>query len=54
MLVHIGQNEVAAKIRNALFKTIEDGVHTADIYNDKISKKKVGTKEFTNEVIVKI
>ena len=54
MLVHIGQNEVASKIRNALFKTIEDGIHTADIYNEKISKKKVGTKEFTDEVIARL
>jgi isocitrate dehydrogenase len=51
MLVHIGQNEVAAKIRNALYKTIEDGLHTADIFNEKTSKKKVGTKEFTQAVI---
>ncbi len=51
MLVHLGQNEVAIKIRNALYKTIEDGIHTADIYNAATSKKKVGTKEFTAAVI---
>ena len=51
MLTHLGQNEVAAKIRNALYKTIEDGIHTADIFNEKTSKKKVGTKEFTQAVI---
>ncbi len=51
MLVHIGQNEVAAEIRNALYKTIEDGIHTADIYNQKTSKQKVGTAEFTKNVI---
>jgi len=54
MLVHIGHNEVANKIRNALFKTIEDGIHPADIYNEKISKKKVGTKEFTDAVIARL
>lgn len=54
MLVHIGQNEVAQKIRNAVYKTIEDGIHTADIYNEKISKKKVGTKEFTQAVIANL
>ncbi|NBV06151.1 MAG: NADP-dependent isocitrate dehydrogenase [Proteobacteria bacterium] len=54
MLVHLGQNEVASKIRNALYKTIEDGVHTADIYNPLSSKKKVGTKEFTKEVISRL
>jgi isocitrate dehydrogenase len=51
MLLHIGQNEVAEKIRNALYKTIEDGIHTGDIYNEKTSKKKVGTKEFAKAVI---
>jgi isocitrate dehydrogenase len=51
MLVHIGQTEVANNIRNALYKTIEDGIHTADIFNENSSKKKVGTKEFTQEVI---
>ncbi len=54
MLVHIGQNEVANKIRDALYKTIEDGFHTADVYNEKISKKKVGTKEFTKEVVTRL
>jgi isocitrate dehydrogenase len=54
MLVHLGQFEVAAKIRNAVYKTIEDGIHTPDIYNETISKKKVGTKEFTTAVISKL
>lgn len=51
LLVHIGQSEVANKIRDALYKTIEDGIHTADIFNEKTSSKKVGTKEFTESVI---
>ena len=51
MLVHIGQPKVATLIQNAWLKTLEDGVHTADIYNEKISSKKVGTKEFATEVI---
>ncbi|MBN9543177.1 MAG: NADP-dependent isocitrate dehydrogenase [Alphaproteobacteria bacterium] len=54
MLVHIGQPEVAAKIQNALYKTLEDGIHTADIYNEKTSSKKVGTKEFADEVIKRL
>ena len=54
MLIHIGQNETAAKIRNALYKTIEDGIHTADVYNSQTSKKKVGTKEFTQAVIANL
>lgn len=51
MLVHLNESFFANKIRNALYKTIEDGIHTADIFNPKTSTKKVGTKEFTQAVI---
>ena len=51
MLVHIGQAEVAEKIQNAWLKTIEDGIHTGDIYKEGISKKKANTKEFAEAVI---
>ena len=51
MLVHIGQGKCAASIENAWKKTIEDGIHTGDIYNAKTSTKKVGTKEFAEAVI---
>lgn len=54
MLIHIGQVETASTIRNALYKTIEDGIHTPDIYNEKTSKEKVGTKEFTDAVIARL
>ena len=32
MLNHMGQNKVAEKVENAWLKTLEDGVHTQDIY----------------------
>ena len=51
MLNHIGQSEVAQKVQNAWLKTIEDGIHTYDIYKEGISKEKVGTKEFAQAVI---
>lgn len=51
MLMHIGQAEVANSIHNAWLATIESGIHTADIYREGVSKSKVGTKEFANEVI---
>ncbi len=54
MLVHLGQFQCANKIKNALYKTIEDGIHTGDIYSEKTSSKKVGTKEFTNELIARL
>ena len=53
MLVHVGQPEVAATIQNAWLKTIEDGIHTGDIYGEK-SKEKVGTKEFSAAVMARL
>lgn len=51
MLNHIGQTDVAEKVQNAWLKTLEDGIHTYDIYKEGISKQKVGTKEFAKAVI---
>ncbi|NBO49445.1 MAG: NADP-dependent isocitrate dehydrogenase [Chitinophagia bacterium] len=51
MLNHIGQSDVAAKVQNAWLKTLEDGIHTYDIYREGSSKKKVGTTEFADAVI---
>jgi isocitrate dehydrogenase len=51
MLVHIGQADVAERVHNAWLKTIEDGIHTYDIYKDGISRQKVGTKEFAQAVV---
>jgi len=54
MLVHIGQPEVAEAVHNAWLKTIEDGVHTADIYVDKQSNERVGTDAFADAVIARL
>lgn len=54
MLLHIGKNRIAEKIHNAWLKTIEDGIHTGDIYDKKSSKELVGTEDFTNAVISRI
>lgn len=54
MLNHIGQTETAEKIQNAWLKTIEDGIHTVDIYKEGTSKKKVNTIEFTDAVIANL
>lgn len=51
MLNHIGQTEVAEKVQNAWLKTLEDGIHTYDIFMEGTSKQKVGTKEFAQAVI---
>ncbi len=54
MLAHIGQNETADKIKNAWLRTLEDGFHTADIYQEGISAQKVGTQEFAEAVIARL
>lgn len=54
MLNHIGQNPVATKVHNAWYKTIEDGIHTGDIYNPALSKQKVGTADFARAVIERL
>ncbi|KJV66518.1 isocitrate dehydrogenase [Anaplasma phagocytophilum] len=51
MLVHIGQESTAQAIHNAFLKTLEDGVHTADIYNAKTSSSKASTTEFAQAVV---
>jgi isocitrate dehydrogenase len=54
MLVHIGQADIAELAHNAWLKTIEDGVHTYDIFKEGISKEKVGTKEFAQAVVARV
>lgn len=54
MLNHLGQSETAEKIQNAWLKTLEDGVHTYDIYTEGKSKQKVGTNEFADAVIANL
>ena len=51
LLNHIGEYELCAKIHNAWLKTIEEGIHTYDIYNSKHSRQKVGTKDFGKAII---
>ena len=54
MLVHIGQGDIATKVHNAWLRTIEDGIHTYDIFDPAVSKEKVGTKEFAQAVIARV
>ena len=54
MLVHINQPEAAERVHNAWLRTIEDGVHTYDIYADGVSTQKVGTREFAAAVIARM
>ncbi|MGA2194614.1 MAG: NADP-dependent isocitrate dehydrogenase [Bryobacteraceae bacterium] len=54
MLVHINQPEAAEQVHNAWLRTIEDGVHTYDIFTEGVSTEKVGTKEFAAAVIARL
>src|SRR5918993_4263218 len=54
MLVHTGQTDVAELAHNAWLRTMEDGIHTYDIYKEGVSKEKVGTREFAEAVVARI
>jgi isocitrate dehydrogenase len=54
MLTHIGQGEIAVKIQNAWLRTIEEGIHTADIFNENNSVQRVGTQAFADAVIARL
>lgn len=50
MLVHLEENRIAERIHNAWLKTLEEGIHTYDIFTEGKSKQKVGTKEFAETI----
>jgi isocitrate dehydrogenase len=54
MLVHVGQGKVAAAIQNAWSCTLEDGIHTKDIYRPDQSAELVGTQAFADAVIKRL
>lgn len=54
MLVHLGKAEAAERIYNAWLRTLEDGVHTGDIYEEGNSSRKVNTQEFGDAVIERL
>jgi len=54
MLEHIGEAETATLIHNAWLKTLEDGIHTYDIFDAKKSTLKVGTQEFAAAVVERL
>lgn len=54
MLAHINQTDVAERVHNAWLRTIEDGVHTYDIFKEGISKQAVGTREFAEAVVQRL
>jgi isocitrate dehydrogenase len=54
MLVHINQTDVAERVHNAWLRTLEEGMHTYDIYDEGVSREKVGTREFAEAVVARL
>jgi isocitrate dehydrogenase len=54
MLVHIGQTEVGARVQNAFLRTLEEGIHTYDVFDAAVSKQNVGTREFADAIIARL
>jgi len=54
MLAYVDQHEIASRIHNAWLATMEEGYHTYDIFQDGISKMKLGTKEFAKAVAARL
>ena len=54
MLVHLGQSEVGNRIENAWLSTLEEGIHTPDIFNPELSSKKAATDEFTEAIVERL
>ncbi|MEO1688426.1 MAG: isocitrate/isopropylmalate family dehydrogenase, partial [Pseudomonadota bacterium] len=50
MLRFVGQDEASSRVRDAWLRTIEDGVHTPDLHRAGVSKRRVSTRIFTQEV----
>jgi isocitrate dehydrogenase len=51
MLNHIGQSDVAEAVQNAWLYTIEEGIHTYDIFKEGLSTQLVGTRAFADAII---
>jgi isocitrate dehydrogenase len=54
MLGHIGQGEVGHRILAAWLRTLEDGIHTSDVFHPDLSAERVGTREFADAVIERL
>jgi len=54
MLTHLGQNKTAATIMNALLATLEDGIHTADLFSETYTRQRVGTRAFARAIIERL
>ena len=51
MLTHMGKSDVGGRIQNALLCTLEDGIHTGDLYSEAYTSRRVGTRDFAKAVV---
>lgn len=54
LLVHIGQPQIASLIHNAWLRTLEEGIHTYDIFKANVSREQVSTQGFAEAVIARL
>ncbi|MDA0699725.1 MAG: NADP-dependent isocitrate dehydrogenase [bacterium] len=54
MLVHVGQADVAERVANAWLRTLEEGIHTGDVYRAGTSIERVGTDGFADAVVARL
>jgi isocitrate dehydrogenase len=54
MLVHLGLGSYAETIKNAWLCTLEDGIHTADVYRVGLSEQQATTDAFTDAIIARL
>lgn len=51
MLAHVGKTEIADTIKNSWLATLEEGYHTADVYQETVTNEIVSTSEFVDRII---
>lgn len=54
MLLHIGEADAARDIHNAWLRTLEEGLHTRDLFNERTSRRCLGTREFSHAVVERL
>lgn len=54
LLTHIGAGPCAERVHNAWMRTLEDGIHTGDIFRAERSKERVGTQAFADAIIARL
>lgn len=54
MLGHLGQGAVAARVHNAWLRTVEEGLHTADVFREGHSRARLDTEAFADAVIERL